>query len=524
MGDYKKFLLYITVFICGLSTMGIELTASRLLAPFFGASIFVWTNIIGIILISLSIGYFLGGKFADKYPYEKYFYTFSLISGILIGLIPFLSSFILPISVQAIVNSSANDFFLSLSSCIILFSVPTIFLGAIVPYAIRINLKKIERVGNTSGIIYAMSTIGSIIGVYIPTMILIPLIGTHLSIILFSSLLIFISIVSIILVVKINPLKKILGLLIVSIFLLNIIYIIQYPTFGEIAENTFDNVNVIYETETPYSYIFVDKNEEAKYLRSRIAGGTWSLKIDDKHFTKSRFDYPLVSTSMNKNTENVLILGLAGGTTSNSFTYAYPDVKIDGIELDSTIIEIGKKYFNINTKNLNPVISDGRLYVKTTDKKYDIIFIDVYRDAYIPFHMVTIEFFNEAKAILQNDGVLCINIVNYNENTLDAIFNTVSNVFQSVYKLNPSYSENYILYATNQKTDLNEIKKSILTSRDNIPFSENVSTNERIELKLIFSDVYDKLEEYKKSDESIFFTDDKVPIEYIIGMDVFPFD
>ena len=361
-------------------------------------------------------------------------------------------------------------------------------------------------------------------GVYIPTIILVPMIGTQLSIILFSFLVVLISSISLLFVIRVSTIKKILNFFIVLTILFSITFFMNPPTFGEIAENAFDKTNVIYETETPYSYIFVDQNGKNTYLKGKITGSTWSLKIDDKHFTKTHFDYPLVAISMNENTENILILGLAGGTTSNSFTYAYPDVQVDGVEIDSTVIDIGKKYFNINKENLNPIVSDGRLYVKTTEKEYDIIFIDVYRDVYIPFHMVTIEFFKEIKDILKDDGVLCVNVVNYNQKTVDTIFNTVSKVFSSLYKLEPTYSGNYFLYGTNQKTDLNGIKKSILAARDNIPFSDEISINEKIELKLVFTDVYDKLEEYKKSDDLIYFTDDKVPLEYIVGMDVFPFN
>ena len=125
----KKILLYIVVFICGMSTMGIELSASRLLAPFFGASLFVWTNIIGIILMSLSIGYFFGGKFADKHPHEQIFYSFSLIAGLLIGVIPLISSFVLSFAIQSLDNAFYSDFLLSFFGSILLFAFPNNFIS-----------------------------------------------------------------------------------------------------------------------------------------------------------------------------------------------------------------------------------------------------------------------------------------------------------------------------------------------------------------------------------------------------------
>ncbi len=522
MKDHKKNLLYITVFIAGISTMGIELTASRLIAPFFGASLYVWTNIIGIVLISLSIGYFLGGRFADKYPDEKYFYTFSLISGILIGLIPLISSFILPFSIQSIFNSSSNDFFLSLISCILLFSFPTIFLGAIVPFAVKINSENIEELGKTSGKIYGISTVGSIIGVYLPSLLLIPMLGTRFTILFFSMILIIVSTICLIFKLKINIIRKTFSIMLVIVFMLIITSFVTYPTPSDIAkQNNFIKDEIIYESETPYTYILVTKSETNMYLRGKVTGGIWSLKKDEKKFTNGIYDYPLICASMNNDTENILILGLGGGSTSNSFTYAYPDIKIDGVEIDPCVIYLGKRYFNMTTKNLNIITLDARLYVKITEEKYDIVIIDVYRDAYIPTHMVTTEFFEQIKAVLKEDGVICINIIYFNQEFYNAMGNTVSQVFPSVYIFKPSFSENYLLFATNQKTYIEEIKQSILNARENIPFSDSVSSNEKIELKLIFTDVYYNIEEYKASDEFMFFTDDKAPIENIIGMDVF---
>ncbi|HEC81702.1 MAG TPA: spermidine synthase, partial [Thermoplasmatales archaeon] len=134
-----KTILYITVFICGISTMGVELSASRLLAPFFGTSLYVWTNIIGIIMVSLSIGYFIGGRISDKHPNTLVFHLFTLTAGVLIGVIPFLSSLILPIATQALSTLSYNDFLLSFIGSLMLFAVPITLLGAIIPFAVRLN-------------------------------------------------------------------------------------------------------------------------------------------------------------------------------------------------------------------------------------------------------------------------------------------------------------------------------------------------------------------------------------------------
>ena len=506
-----RLLFYTTVFICGMSTMGVELSASRLLAPFFGASLFVWTNIIGIIMISLSIGYFFGGKFADKHPHEHLFYTFSLIAGIFIGVIPLLSSFILPFATQALIATSYNDFLLSFIGSLLLFAFPTAFLGAIVPLAVRINTHTVERMGKTSGNIYALSTAGSIIGVYLPALILIPTIGTRLTIISFSILLIAISLLALIMLSG-NILKK--SLLTIFIICFVIVSVIFIP------HSISSDQSVIYEGESPYSYLQVRKVGNTISLAGRQYGGSWSKKIDGKIFTGTYWDYPLVSTAFSRSSENVLIIGLAAGTTAQSFSAAFPNTRIDGVEIDPLVVDIGKHYFNMTLPNLHPIISDGRLFVKTTHNQYDIIVVDVYRDAFIPYHMATIEFFQEIKSILKHGGVVSINVVAISDtHIVDIIGNTMLQVFPAVYKVEASTS-NYILFATQEEHTLDEIKTSILNKPGNISFSPSVQRDDALTLKIVFSEVYTGIEEVFPT-EDMFFTDDHVPIEQIVGMDAF---
>src|SRR3989344_5048002 len=155
-------LLFSVVFISGMSVLALEISSSRLLAPYFGTSLFVWTNIIGIILIALSVGYYYGGKMADKYPKEKILYTTTFLTGLYIILIPFISQPILRFSVKAFDIQSIDLFYVSLLSTLVILALPIVILGMVSPFAIRIASKNIGSIGNTSGSIYALSTIGSI--------------------------------------------------------------------------------------------------------------------------------------------------------------------------------------------------------------------------------------------------------------------------------------------------------------------------------------------------------------------------
>jgi len=497
--------------------MGIELSASRLLAPFFGASIFVWTNIIGIVLISLSIGYYIGGKYADKHPKEKFFYLFSLIAGILIGLIPIISSLILPNAIQALSNTSYNDFLLSFTGSLLLFAFPTAFLGAIVPFAVRINAKKVDRIGKTSGNIYALSTIGSIIGVYLPALVLIPAIGTRFTIILFSVLLIIISTIGFLFTFSKKLLKKTIIIIFISVFL--IFSIIFIPKTISIDENA------VYESESSYNYLQVLKIKDTTYLRGKLTGGIWSKKIIGREFSEGYWDYPVVASVFNKNSiKDVLILGLAAGSTARSFFGAIPNVEIDGVEIDPLVVEIGKKYFDMNFENLNTIITDGRLFVKTTQNNYDIIVVDVFRDSYIPPHMVTVEFFNEIKSILNQNGTLSITVVAKENDFIDYLANTILQVFPNVYTLKIPNTQNYLLFGSLNDFMLEDLKKLILDSRDKIQFSPNCLEEDKLSLKIAFTETYTNIRDFS-SKNNLFFTDDNAPVEHIYGINVFyPFN
>ncbi|HEC95181.1 MAG TPA: hypothetical protein ENI45_04355 [Thermoplasmatales archaeon] len=507
-----KIMLYITVFICGLSTMGVELSASRLLALFFGTSLYVWTNIIGIIMVSLSVGYFIGVKIADKHPRPVLFYTFTLIAGLLIGLIPFLSSLILPLATEALSTLSYNDFLLSFIGSLLLFAFPTIFLGAVIPFAVRLNSENVDKMGKTSGNIYALSTAGSILGVYLPALALIPTLGTRLTINSFSILLITVSSISLLFTLPKNILKGLFSMFIISFVFLSIY---------SIPKSISSEKNVVYEKESPYCYLQVQNTGEVKYLLANQGRGAWSKAVKGRFFTGKYWDYFLVATAFTNQTKDVLILGLAAGTTAKSYAAAFPNVSIDGIEIDPLVMEIGKKYFNMTTPNLNPIVADGRLFVKTTRNRYDIIVVDVYRDLTIPYHMVTVEFFRETRRILNHGGVLSVNVAtNFRTRIVELVGNTLLQVYPKVYTVEIPNSFNHILFATRNNLRLSDLKTQILHQRDTIPFSSFCLKDDELTLKTVFTEAAMIIEEFQQTN-NVFFTDDLAPVEQIIGVNAF---
>src|SRR5213082_1592148 len=178
-GSLQGWLLILLVFVAGACSLAVELSASRLLAPYFGTSLFVWANLIGLILLYLTIGYYLGGRIADRYPRPEVLYTLTIIAAFLISLIPFLSKPILQWSQSSFASYSVGVFYGSLISVILLFAVPMILLGCVSPFAIRLRIERLGKSGRTAGQLYAISTAGSILGTFLPVLYLIPSIGTY---------------------------------------------------------------------------------------------------------------------------------------------------------------------------------------------------------------------------------------------------------------------------------------------------------------------------------------------------------
>src|SRR3989440_6056782 len=195
---FQDWLLIILVFVAGATSLSVELSASRLLAPYFGTSLFVWANLIGLILLYLTIGYYIGGRVADRYPRPAVLYLLTICASILIGLIPFISRPILLWSLTSFATFSISIFYGSLVSVILLFAVPMILLGCVSPFAIRLSVEQVIRSGRTAGQLYAISTAGSIFGTFLPVLWLIPMIGTYRTFIVFAISLLFVSIIGLV--------------------------------------------------------------------------------------------------------------------------------------------------------------------------------------------------------------------------------------------------------------------------------------------------------------------------------------
>lgn len=194
----QHWLLIVLVFVAGATSLAIEMAISRLLAPYFGSSLFVWASLIGLILLYLTVGYYIGGRLADRYPRPGVFYSLTLIAALLIALVPPLSQPVLTWSLNVFATNPLNIFYGSLVSVIILLALPTILLGCISPFAIRLQVQQVGKTGSTAGQLYAISTAGSIVGTFLPVLVLLPDIGTALTFLASAATLLLVSLVGLI--------------------------------------------------------------------------------------------------------------------------------------------------------------------------------------------------------------------------------------------------------------------------------------------------------------------------------------
>ena len=505
--------LYFTVFISGMTTLAIEFSASRLLGSVFGTSNLVWASIIGLILIYLTVGYFIGGWWADRSPHPKTFYSILIWGAFLSGLIPFIARPILRLAADAFDALSVGVLAGSFTTVLILFSIPITLLGVVSPFAIRLALRDSREAGQVSGRIYAISTLGSFVGTFLPVLVMIPLLGTTLTFVAFGVLLSIVALFGF----WVAGEKK-LALVYSSIPLILIVIAVLWGS-GTI-KNT---AGQIYETKSAYNYIQVVQDvedEKFRYLRLNEGQGIHSIY----HPERLAYDGPwmqfLAAPFFNpapyslEDVGEYAIVGLAAGTTARQATAVFGEIPIDGYEIDPVIIEVGQEYFDINQPNLNPIAEDGRVGLAQSDQQYTVIGIDAYRPPYIPWHLTTQEFFGEVSERLDENGVLVINIGRAPEDRrlIEGLVATVGTVFPSVYVMDIPDTFNSIVYATKQPTTIEDLYQNYqaLDERDDVhPILMSALQ------KAILNMQPNPCEGSNPLQGCVVFTDDWAPIEWI---------
>lgn len=488
-----RYFLLLQVWISGMVSLALEMCAQRLLAPFFGTSLLVWANLIGLILIYLTIGYFLGGRLADRYPSERVLCIITTCAALATTLIPFVSQGILSWSVVGMQQISVSIFASSLLGSILLFAVPVTLLGFVSPFAIRLYTKDARRSGRSSGSLYALSTFGSILGAFLPVLWMIPTFGVRHTLIIFGILLFAASLWGL------RPLLRPAFILVLLAILVPLGPLKSIP-------------NLIYEQESYYNYIQVTQAPDGTrqlILNEGQAIHSVYYPNPNQVLTGWYWDYFLAAPYFNPGftptqLHRVGIIGLAGGTIAHQFTQVYGAVPIDGVEIDPAIVNVGRRYFNMNEPNLHVYTQDGRTYLATTHNTYDVVAIDAFQQPYIPFQLTTKEFFQSIKAHLSSTGVVALNTGHTatDYRLVQAFVNTMHSVFPSVYVFNVPNTFNTEIMATVQPTSIDTFRSSL----NQLP-SNSVMGQVASEVVPVVT--------VGRPDGGLVFTDDRAPIEQI---------
>jgi spermidine synthase len=486
-----------------MTTLAAELAASRLIGNVFGTSNLVWASIIGLILIYLTVGYTLGGKWADQDPTPKALYRTLAWGAFTIGIVPIIAGPVLKYASNAAELLNVGVLIGSFAAVLVLFSVPITLLGTISPFAIRLSMEDTSRAGNTSGNIYAISTLGSFIGTFVPVLITIPTIGTRNTFLLFSLVLLLAALIGLWRFVSQRD-------ALLYIWMPVVLALAAAFTAGQSLKS---NKGQIYEAESQYNYIQVVELNGYTILRLNDGQGIHSIYHPDTLQYGGPWEQFLVGYFFNQNAKpadvkHIAIVGSAAGTAARLATAVYGPIAIDGFELDPAIVEVGKKYFDMNLDNFDVHIGDGRWNLEQSDVQYDIIAVDAYRPPYIPPHMTTQEFFEICASRLTDNGVLTINVgsVPGDRRLIDGLATTMATIFPSVHTMDIPGTLNTMIFATKQPTT----KESFITNFST--FSQDISVN-----PLLTNAMQTTMLNFREYQTTEVFTDDRAPIEWIVN-------
>lgn len=500
--------LYIAVFISGMTTLAVEMTASRLLGSVFGTSNLVWANVIGLMLLYLTVGYFIGGRWADRSPRPATFYSIMLWGAFLCALIPLISRPILTAAATAVAGAEASLALGSFASVLILFAIPITLLGTVSPFAIRLTVSDVQSAGKISGRIYAISTLGSLLGTFLPVLLIIPELGTTRTFLLFAGILFAFAWFGLWRAWgRRSVVYLVFPIIVALVALLSPASALRPPFAGAV---------LLYEKESAYNYIQVQEDEAGnRYLYLNEGQGIHSQWNPTEYAYQRTWDFFLTAPYFNTpvyspdRVDSLLLIGLAAGTIARQYTHIYGQIPIDGIEIDPDVIEAGALYFEMNAEampNLRAFAEDGRYMLNRLDRQYEVIGIDAYRPPYIPWHLTTVEFFQEVRDHLTDTGVVAINVgrTSTDRRLVDALTSTLLHVFPSVHAMDVPLSFNTILVATRQPTT----PDNLLRNFDALDTDAPAMLRDTLALSIA------SLVPAQRSE--IVFTDDRAPVETIV--------
>ena len=445
----NKLYLYMTEFFAGMSVMAVELGASRLLAPYFSSSQIVWTIIIGTIMIAMALGNLYGGRSADKKPDPDRLYLRILIAAVWIAAIPFLGRYVI-IGITGLLVVAVNSGFLiwaGFLACMVIFVFPLFLLGTVTPSLVKYTMDSLDDSGVVVGRLNAFNTIGSIIGTFVPTFVTIPAVGTAVTFLIFSGVLLALGALYFI-----SARRRIARCIIAAVLF------VAFSVLGAGSSFAFWEDDLVYEGESVYNYLQVKDEGDSVVLSTNVLFGVQSVMQKSGGLTGRYYDYalaaPVLADIAGKDDPSMLILGMGTGTFAVQCREYFPALTAEGVEIDEKITALAHEHFRL-PEDIPVTTYDGRAFLNVCEDSYDVIMVDAYQDITIPFQMSSIEFFTLVKEHLRPGGVMVVNMNMHSEeagNINDWLADTIAAVFPYVQTVDVPYTTNRELFAA--ETDL----------------------------------------------------------------------
>jgi predicted membrane-bound spermidine synthase len=453
---WSRALLFAVAFIGGWTIMMLEILGGRVLAPFFGYSVYQWGALIGVVMAALALGYYLGGRIGDR-PGARNFLLVALIaSTVFIVVVPRLADAFMPAA------RVAGPAWGAVIGSAILLGVPSILLATTSPIVIRLTATSL--IANSAGLVYAVSTVGSIGGTFFTAFYAIPELGTRFSHYVAGALLVIAAL-------ALAAVGRHYRAAVVAVVMLAA----GYPFAPQARPGE------IYRAESIHNIIIVTDNPQTRDLYLNYSLGPQTVMAKHALLTGSYYDFYLLGPHIN-GAKKVLFLGVAGGTALKQLVETYPDVTVDGIDLDPAVIKVAQTYFGLDKlPRIHLMADDARWYLANTKKRYDLIAIDLYVTGHIPFFTTTREFFKLVRDRLTDNGIVIMNVLSLSGSgeLVAPLVRTIRTAFPSTFMVSQG---NFMVIATKQTTSFAKLRE-IFAKPGATPDVDNVLSRARGSLR-----------------------------------------
>ncbi len=496
-------ILKLIVVVNGGVLLALEIVASRIIAPSFGNSIYVWGSLIGVFLAALSAGYFLGGRLADRWPSPVLFAGLVVLGGALVVLIPLVAARILEAIVLADLGPRADP----LVASVALFFLPALVMATVSPFAVRLRARTVATIGNVAGALYALSTVGSIGGTLLAAFVLLSVLGVRAIVLVLGGTLLVLGLGALLSARRFGQAAG-------AAMLAAVVGGVSLGGVQALPEG------VRFEEDTVYHRITVSDEGSVRYLK---LDNYWQSGLDLAARRRTVFayaDYMHLPLLFAPAARRVLMIGLGGGTVPTRYAQDYAPIGIEVVELDPSVFAVATAYFDLPMDDrVRVAVQDGRLFLTRSAQQYDIILLDAYLIDTIPFHLATREFWETVKAHLAPDGAVASNVIGALAGPRSALFRsmykTFREVFPTVYVFPVEWGRygsreslrNIILVGT---TQAQLSPAAVLAAADGVRRSRNV-TVERFE-----DATHDLYTDSIPTDDVPVLTDDFAPVDTLI--------